>query len=174
MANRTRNSASGAGAGQKTAKGRGAGTAEAPPKTSATKDGGVAGSNRKERKEEARRQREALLRKRARRRAVRIGTIAGVAVLVLALIVGIVFVNNGKTKAVVPQSKFPGLITTTDTRQWNTPNTQDLAQRLNDMNMPPLGPEVVTSHIHQHLQIFVDGKQVPIPAYIGIDQGSNN
>lgn len=174
MANRTKNSAPGSNAGQKGTKGRGASTAEAPPRISATKDGGVAGVNRKERKEEARRQREALMRKRARRRAVRIGTIAGVAVLVLVLIVGVVVFNNGKPKAVVPQSKLPGLITTTDTRQWNTPNTQDLAQRLSDMNLPPLGPEVVTSHIHEHLDLFVDGKQVPVPAYIGIDQSSNN
>ncbi len=172
MANRTRNSASGTGAGQKTAKGRAAATQEAPAKISATKDGGVAGSNRKERKEEARRQREALMRKRARRRAVRIGTIAGVAVLVLAVIVGVVIWNGNKPKAVVEQSKYPGLMTTTDTREWNTPNTQDLGQRLKDMNLPPLGPESVQSHIHQELLIFVNGKQVPVPAYIGIDQAS--
>jgi hypothetical protein len=169
MANRTRNGTTGRSAAQKT-QSKGTITPDAPPKISATKDGGVAGANRRERKEEARRQREALLRKRARRRAVRIGTIAAVTILVVGLIVGIVIYRDSKPKAIVPQSQFPGLITTTDTRQWNTPNTQDMAARLKDMDMPPLGPENVTSHIHQELQILINGQQVPVPAFIGIDQ----
>ena len=36
--------------------------------------------------------------------------------------------------------------------------------------MPPLSPvEATTLHIHQHLDLYVGGRGVPVPAGIGID-----
>jgi len=172
MANRTRTSS-------RPTKG---GTAQAPPKAappkiSATVKGGVAGANRKERKEEARRQREALQRKIARRRYYRMGTMVAAAVVVLALVLAFT-VFKGKSSPAASgtsydQSKLPGLMTTTATSQW-VANQADLGARVNMMGLPPLAAsESLQYHIHQELQIFVDGKQVAIPAFIGIDQASS-
>jgi hypothetical protein len=35
-----------------------------------------------------------------------------------------------------------------------------------------LGQERLTYHVHQHLDIFVNGKKVPVPQYIGINVGA--
>jgi hypothetical protein len=49
-------------------------------------------------------------------------------------------------------------------------NTADLAARLRAIGLPPLNPvEGTAVHIHQHLDLYVDGRKVPVPALIGID-----
>jgi hypothetical protein len=49
-------------------------------------------------------------------------------------------------------------------------NTADLAARLRAIGLPPLAPmEGTAVHIHQHLDLFVDGRPVTVPALIGID-----
>jgi hypothetical protein len=50
------------------------------------------------------------------------------------------------------------------------PNYKQLQQRVEAMGLP--GFNETTFHIHAHLEIFVDGKQVPIPANIGIDEAT--
>ncbi len=165
MANkaRTRNGARSASADASTK------TKGAPPaRISATKDGGVAGVNRRERKEEARRQREALLRKQARRRVYRIATIAGAAILALVLVLVFAVFKKSTPPSSFDQSKLPGLIKTTTTRLWEVPNTQDLDQRVNDMGLPGLGTEQLVFHIHQKLFIYVGGTAVTVPQGIGI------
>jgi len=178
MANRTK---AGSGARPKSgsttkAPAKGASNA-APARISATKDGGVAGANRKERKEEARRQREALLRKQERRRYYRIGAMVAAAVVVLALILVFTVFNGKKTPAAsgtsYDQSKLPGLITSANTAEWIA-NQADLGQRVDMMGLPPLAAtESLQYHIHQNLQIFIDGKPFVPPAFIGIDQASS-
>ena len=145
----------------------------AMPKISATVDGGVAGTNRKERKEEARRQREAILRKQARRRYWRLGIAAAVAVVVLAGVVVFVL-TRPKENVTAPkafnQADLPGLITSQNLDEW-TANTTDLPARISDLGLPPLtASEQLAFHIHQELQIFIDGRQFTVPAFIGIDQ----
>ncbi|HET7856184.1 MAG TPA: hypothetical protein VFL41_06975, partial [Gaiellaceae bacterium] len=44
-----------------------------------------------------------------------------------------------------------------------------LQQRLAALHLPALGREGTALHIHQHLDVFVFGKRVPVPAGIGID-----
>jgi hypothetical protein len=49
-------------------------------------------------------------------------------------------------------------------------NTADLAARLRAIGLRPLNPvEGTAVHIHQHLDLDIDGRTVPVPAFIGID-----
>lgn len=45
-----------------------------------------------------------------------------------------------------------------------------LFQRLKAIGLPALSEEGVALHIHQHLDIFVGGNTVPVPAGVGINQ----
>jgi hypothetical protein len=44
-----------------------------------------------------------------------------------------------------------------------------LAARLQEIGLPALPEEGTVLHIHQHLDVFVDGRRVVVPADIGID-----
>ena len=48
-------------------------------------------------------------------------------------------------------------------------NAGRLAPRLAALGLPALGFEGTALHIHQHLDVFVDGRRVVVPAGIGID-----
>jgi hypothetical protein len=50
-------------------------------------------------------------------------------------------------------------------------NTAKLQQRLRAIGLEPLTQEGQVLHIHQHLDIFVDGKPVVVPGDLGIGQG---
>jgi hypothetical protein len=50
-------------------------------------------------------------------------------------------------------------------------NTAKLQQRLRAIGLEPLTQEGQVLHIHQHLDIFVDGKPVAVPGDLGIGQG---
>jgi hypothetical protein len=50
-------------------------------------------------------------------------------------------------------------------------NADLLRERLDALSLPALGFEGTALHIHQHLDLFVDGKRVVVPAGIGIDPG---
>lgn len=52
------------------------------------------------------------------------------------------------------------------------PEIAHLSERLKTIGLPELSMEGTALHIHQHLDIFVDGKSVPVPADIGINQGA--
>ena len=49
------------------------------------------------------------------------------------------------------------------------PEWNHLAARLRADGLPVLKAEGFAVHIHQHLDLYVDGKHVPIPALIGIN-----
>jgi hypothetical protein len=51
---------------------------------------------------------------------------------------------------------------------WDAGGNQ-LAQRLDALGLPALPAEGTVLHIHQHLDVFVDGKPVTVPGGIGID-----
>jgi hypothetical protein len=46
-------------------------------------------------------------------------------------------------------------------------NGRLLSARIGALNLTALGQEALTFHIHQHLDIFVNGKHVTVPPYIG-------
>ena len=50
-------------------------------------------------------------------------------------------------------------------------NTAELQQRLREIGLQPLTEEGQVLHIHQHLDIFVDGKPVEVPGDLGIGEG---
>jgi hypothetical protein len=51
---------------------------------------------------------------------------------------------------------------------WNAGGDQ-LAERLDALGLPALAAEGTVLHIHQHLDVFVEGKRVTVPAGLGID-----
>jgi hypothetical protein len=120
----------------------------------------------RERQRRAERAREAARRHRRNRR--RLGIAAALAVLVVAgLVTAAVVGRSGSGQAPGAAGALPGL--QTGPAPWGA-NTADLAARLRAIGLPPLSPmEGTAVHIHQHLDIYVDGRKVPVPALIGID-----
>jgi hypothetical protein len=116
------------------------------------------------RRREAARARQAARRRRERRR--RLG-IAAVLAVVLVVGVGALAVSAANHDRRPATGALPGL--QTGPAPWGA-NTADLAQRLQAMGLPPLSPvEQTVLHIHQHLDIYVDGRKVLVPAGVGID-----
>ena len=54
---------------------------------------------------------------------------------------------------------------------WGANNGASLQLRLREIGLEPLREEGQVVHTHQHLDLFVDGEQVTVPAQIGIDSG---
>ena len=61
-------------------------------------------------------------------------------------------------------ASLPGL--QTGKAPW-TPGWGDLGRRLDAIHLPQLQAEGTVVHIHQHLDVFIDGHAVRVPAYIG-------
>ncbi len=53
-----------------------------------------------------------------------------------------------------------------------TPEYGALPDRLKPLGLQALGGEVLTYHVHQHLDIFINGKKTPVPAFVGINDGA--
>ena len=110
-----------------------------------------------------RRRREAA---RVRRR--RLGIAAVLAAVLVAGIGGLAVsaANRDRQPATSP-GPLAGL--QTGPAPWGA-NTSDLAERLRAIGIPALSPmEGTAVHIHQHLDLYVDGRKVLVPAGIGID-----
>jgi hypothetical protein len=67
--------------------------------------------------------------------------------------------------AAISQKQLIGL--QTGPAPWN-PGLDHLPDRLGPLGLSQLGAEGEVVHIHQHLDIFVNGKREPVPALIGI------
>jgi hypothetical protein len=66
----------------------------------------------------------------------------------------------------VARSALPGLLA--GPAPWG-PNVRALRARLADVGLPALAQEGSVLHIHQHVDLLVDGRRVTVPAGIGID-----
>ena len=64
------------------------------------------------------------------------------------------------------RSALPGLLA--GAAPWG-PNVGALRARLARIGLPALAEEGTVLHIHQHLDLLVDGRRVTVPAGIGID-----
>jgi hypothetical protein len=64
------------------------------------------------------------------------------------------------------QAELPGL--QAGPAPWS-PATATLRTRLERIGLPALSSEGTTLHIHQHLDVFVDGREVTVPADVGIN-----
>jgi hypothetical protein len=96
------------------------------------------------------------------------------AAVVLAMIAVVLFLvlrddNGGKTTAApkVNYNTLPGIRKTK--APW-PPENESIAERLAPLGLTALSQEQLAFHIHQHVDIFVNGKPVPggVPALIGI------
>jgi hypothetical protein len=104
----------------------------------------------------------------ARVRRRRLGIAAVLAAVLVAGIGGLAVsaANRDRQPATSP-GPLAGL--QTGPAPWGA-NTADLAERLRAVGIPALSPmEGTAVHIHQHLDLYVDGRKVPVPAGIGID-----
>jgi hypothetical protein len=64
-------------------------------------------------------------------------------------------------------SKLPGLLTTAPPWPANNDDAK-LQLRLRAIGLAPLTAEGQAVHIHQHLDLYADGKKITVPAQIGI------
>jgi hypothetical protein len=64
-------------------------------------------------------------------------------------------------------SKLPGL--QTGPAPWSAGSGSLLRSRLDRLDLPVLTQEQLAYHIHVHLDIFVKGVHIPVPALVGID-----
>lgn len=75
--------------------------------------------------------------------------------------------TSAPTATLSDPSNLPGL--QTSMLPW-TAETAHLNQRLAALSLPALAKEGSALHIHQHLDLFINGKNIPIPAGIGVNQ----
>ena len=100
---------------------------------------------------------------------------AGAVALVAAIVLGVILVrdnagSSSKSQAnVASYNRLPGIRKTK--APW-PPEYEFLADRLLPLGLTPLPREAVNTHYHSHLDIFVDGKKVKVPALIGINVGA--
>ncbi|MEP7060147.1 MAG: hypothetical protein ABI828_05395 [Actinomycetota bacterium] len=132
-----------------------------------------------ERREEQRRLRAEAEKQAARAQRIRSILIRLGVGVVLAAIVYVVLQNMGSSSPGTPPATVsPGSPTVAPSRlagiqdgnaPWTAGNDPtDLRSRLADIGLPALPEEVTVVHIHQHLEVFVDGDPVVVPADIGI------
>ena len=98
----------------------------------------------------------------------------GIAVVVLAIIgaaLGIALTRGSSASATssaapIPWTQIPGL--QTGPPPWDN-SSAVLSDRLTLLHLDALGAEGSVIHIHQHLDVYVNGKKVTVPALVGID-----
>lgn len=119
---------------------------------------------RAEKKELARAEREAARRRIARaQRRRQLAWIAGITVVVAA---GVFVFTNRNDSNTPSSSSLPGVLTTK--APWPA-NADRSAARATALGLPPEG---TTLHEHANVQIFIHGKQQPVPADIGISDAA--
>jgi hypothetical protein len=93
---------------------------------------------------------------------IAVGTLTALLALSVALAAGR---GGSQSSTAVPQN-LPGELT--GPAPWPR-NVAQLRPRLAALNLPALAFEGTVLHIHQHLDLFVHGRRVVVPAGIGID-----
>ncbi len=95
--------------------------------------------------------------------------IAVIVVAILALL-GIAWVTTPVPKTVADPSTLLGMSVATTT-PWAV-ELDHLKDRLDAMGLPALTAEGTVMHIHQHLDLFINGTKVDVPAGIGINEAA--
>ena len=94
---------------------------------------------------------------------------SGLVAVAIAALFFFVFSGNDKAAGKIPDdSNLTGL--QTGPAPWN-PGLDTLPDRLDPVGVHALTTEGQVLHIHQHLDIFVNGKHEPVPQGIGIYDG---
>lgn len=93
----------------------------------------------------------------------------GIFLILVALIVGMIGCGgggNGNSVSNIDPSTLPGI--QKGNLPW-PPEIANLKARLNDIGLAALTQEGTALHIHVHIDIFINGNQIQVPADIGID-----
>jgi hypothetical protein len=146
------------------------------PKPGGTVPAADGPASKAERRDQARQERQALQRKMVRRRRLRRLTTRVVVVLaVLGVAGGLMLLTRSRSPKTGPvydsgapsvdPATLPGILT--GPAPWPN-NTADLLARLSAIGLPALSAEGTVLHIHQHLDLYVDGAKQVVPAQIGI------
>jgi hypothetical protein len=95
------------------------------------------------------------------------------ALLVLAVLLGLPATGSARVEVAAPgvginYAKLPGL--QTGGVPWVADDGKSLRARLDRLGLPILGAEQLDYHIHAHLDVFVRGVHIPVPALVGIDE----
>jgi hypothetical protein len=105
------------------------------------------------------------------RRGAWLAAAVAAAAVIAAIVIGVVLTRGGGDDAgavVREQSELAGL--QTGPAPWN-PGLDTLPDRLDPVGVTALTTEGQVLHIHQHLDVFVNGKRQPVPQGIGIYDG---
>ncbi len=93
--------------------------------------------------------------------------LSGILVLILLFAWSKSFSANSKpVLTIADPTTLPGM--QVGDAPW-VPEVSNLFTRLKDIGLPALPQEGTAMHIHQHLDIFIHGNAVPVPAGIGIN-----
>lgn len=146
------------------------------PKTEGSVPAASGPPSKAERRDQARQERHALQRKMERRR--RLGRLTTRVVIVLAVLgaaAGVLILTRSSSPKTGPvyvsgtpstdPATLPG--TLSGPAPWPA-NTDKLKGRLSALGLPALSAEGTTLHIHQHLDLYVNGTKEVVPAQIGI------
>jgi len=97
----------------------------------------------------------------------------GIATLVIvAGVLAFALTRNGSSSAAPARIPWAQLGTLqTGPPPWNN-GVGQLTDRLQPLDLSALGAEGAVVHIHQHLDLYVNGKHVTLPALIGINDNS--
>jgi hypothetical protein len=101
---------------------------------------------------------------------------AAVAGLIAAAAIGFIVLRDdggGGSKTRTSATNYNTLPGIRKTKAPWPPEYEFLADRLLPLGLNTLPQEGVATHIHAHLDIFVNGKRVTVPALIGINPGAN-
>ena len=93
-----------------------------------------------------------------------VATLAGATVVVGAVIAG---ASGGSSSPPLAPADLSGELV--GRAPWPR-NIAGLRARLQALGLPALAQEGTALHIHQHLDLYVDGRRVTVPAGIGIDE----
>ncbi len=102
--------------------------------------------------------------------------LSGILGLVIALVVVFAFGRGGGTSTAHddgPDVNFAKLIGIRTSKPPWSPGYSGLTQRLKPIGLSPLPQEAFTLHIHQHLDIYDNGKHVKVLGLIGIPHKGN-
>jgi hypothetical protein len=143
-----------------------------PSETSGSSRSGA--STKSDRREQARHERRELVRRAAvRRKRRRLAIVVLSVAAVAGIAVGVVLAaTGGGSKGTEPKG-LPGLQTSVlqNGETW-PPEYDHLKDRLTALGLPVLGSEATTIHHHDLLQVFIHGKEVTVPALVGIDESA--
>jgi hypothetical protein len=95
-------------------------------------------------------------------------------VVLAAIVIGVIALGGGGggSKPKISVTSFNSLPGIRKTKAPWPPEYEFLADRLLPLGLTTLPQEAVTTHYHSHLDIFVNGRKVTVPALIGINQGA--